>query len=368
VSELLHLVEPTLVGEIGHERSFAESLWLAASGAPVRVWAGRAARLAGTPPWVTVERHFVRSLRKLQAPFLYRRLLSEPGRVLVATATRLDLLSLDWAAGRRAIPPGKVNLYFHWFRDSASKRRTLARIARRHPGLVALGPTASVVEAFRACGFRHAELAPYPITPARGEGPPEAVPFSHLLFAGAPRQDKGFGRFADLVELLARRGETLPVAYQRAARTDRYEEATRRDLARLDRLGYPALRVHAEPLPAEAYAALFAGGVCLQPYDAADFADRVSGVTLDALSAGCPVVALAGTWSARAVARFDAGVVVDDAAPETLLAAVRSVLARYARLQAGARRGGAVLQEENHGRRLYAAVMAARPPDQASVR
>jgi glycosyltransferase involved in cell wall biosynthesis len=359
-AELLHVVEPTLTGEAGHQLSFSESVWLAAQGGPVKVWASRAARLPGTPPWVTVERHFYRALRRLQAPLLYRRLLGQPGRILVATAARLDLIWLDWAAGRRPIPPGKVNLYFHWFRDSASKRRTIERVARRHPGLVVLGPTPSVVEIFRACGVQRAEVAPYPITPPRAGAPPAEVPFSHLLFAGAARQDKGFGRLVDLVEHLARLGERLPVAFQRAPSPDRYEEATRRDLGRLDRLGYPALRTEAEPLPAAAYAALYQGAICIQPYDQVDFADRVSGVTLDALTAGCPVVALQGTWTARAVARFGAGQVVADARPETLLAAVRQVVERYPEYRAAALRGGAALQEENDGRRLYAALMAER--------
>lgn len=367
VKEILHLVEPTLVGETGHELSFAESLWLAAAGDPVVVWAGRAARLPAVPPWVRVERHFVRPLRRLQAPLLYRRLLAGPGRMLVATAARLDLIWLDWAAGRQEIPPGKVSLYFHWFRDSPSKRRTLERAARRRPGLVVLGPTPTVVDVFRSCGFRHAVVAPYPITPVRREGAGES-PFRHLLFAGRARQDKGFGAFADLVELLSRRGEVIPVTYQRAEDAGRYEEATRRDLARLDRLGYPGLRTEAEPLSAPAYAALFSGGICIQPYDAADFADRVSGVTLDALSAGCPVVALRGTWSARAVERFGAGAVVDDVSAETLLGAVRRVVDGYGAFQAGARRGGAVLQEENDGRKLYAAVMASRETAPAIAR
>lgn len=367
MKETLHVVEPTLAGETGHELSFAESLWLAAGGAPVTVWAGRAARIPGAPPWVTVERHFVRSLRRLQAPLLYRRLLARPGRILVATAARLDLITLGWAAGRREIPAGKVSLYFHWFRDSPSKRRTLERAARRQPGLVVLGPTPTVVDVFRACGFRHAEVAPYPITPVRREGAPE-TPFRHLLFAGRARQDKGFGRFVDLVELLSRRGESIPVTYQRADDAGRYEEATRRDLARLDRLGYPGLRAEAEPLSAPAYAALFPGGICVQPYDPADFADRVSGVTLDALSAGCPVVALRGTWSARAVERFGAGAVVDDVSAETLHGAARRVIDGYAAFRAGARRGGAVLQEENDGRRLYEAVMAPRAPAPATER
>jgi hypothetical protein len=116
-----------------------------------------------------------------------------------------------------------------------------------------------------------------------------------------------------------------------------------------------------DPLPAGAYAASFEGGICVQPYHAQKFADRVSGVTLDALTAGCPVVAVAGTWSARMVERFGAGRVVPDVRPGTLLEAVRAVESRYAEYAAAARRGGLALLEENDARRLYAAIAAETP-------
>ena len=356
----LHVVEPTLQSDVGHCLSFASSLCQAAAGRPVTLWIGRGGPLPDFPPWVTVERHFLRRLRRPQALLLYRRLLATPGRVLVATAGRLDLLLLGWAAGGRAIPAGKVHLFFHWFRDSPSKRRTLRAVAERQPGLTLLGPTPSVVGIFRACGVTRAEVVPYPITPS---APPIApTPFRHVLFAGAPRQDKGFGRFVDLVEALSRSAPRLPVALQRdLTGASRYEEATRRDLARLDAIRYPALTTLPEPLPAAGYAAQFQGAICVQPYVPEEFADRVSGVTLDALSAGSPVVALAGTWTARAVERFGAGVVAADAGPEALAAAVREVVARHAELSALARAAGLALRDENDAGRLYRAVVGAGP-------
>jgi glycosyltransferase involved in cell wall biosynthesis len=362
-ADRLHVVEPTLADDAGHCLSFSASLCAAADGRPVTLWVRRGALLPPFPPWVTVERHFGRRLRRLQGLLLYRRLLASPGRVLVATATHLDLLLLAWAAGGRPIPAGKVSLYVHWFRDSPSKRRTLRRQATGQPGLTVLAPTASVVDLFRSCGVPRVELVPYPITPltAHAPGAPAAGPagFRHVLFAGAPRQDKGFGRFVDLVATLARDPAPLPVALQRAAAGDgRYQEATRRDLGRLDALGYPRLATLPDPLPGAGYAAQFQGAVCVQPYVPAEFQDRVSGVTLDALSAGAPVVALAGTWSARAVARFGAGVVVSDAAGERLAAAVREAVARYPELSERARAAGLALHQEHDAGRLYRAVMA----------
>jgi hypothetical protein len=371
---VLHVVEPTLKDEKGHCYSFARSLCAAAGGDPISLWVARDARLPAMPAGVVVRPHFHRRFRRIQAPLLYRKLLAGDGRILVETAERNDLLFLDWAAGGRRIPPGKVFLYFHWYRERAGKRRMLARVARRQPDLGLFGPTPTVVRVLRECGFPRVDLVPYPISgpgsgtqPGAGSGaatgaaedPPR---FRRVLFAGAARQDKGFGAFADLVVHLAATGATTPVAVQaNLDRVEGYDDATRRDLGRLRAARYAPLEALPDPLPADAYAASFAGGICVQPYDAAKFADRVSGVTLDALTAGCPVVAVQGTWSARVVERFGAGRVVPDTRPETLLAAVRAIVAAYGPCSEAARRGGRVLLEENDARRLYAAMAAAAP-------
>ncbi|BDG03082.1 glycosyltransferase family protein [Anaeromyxobacter oryzae] len=350
----LHILEPTLVDEAGHCRSFTESLCAAARGHPVTLWVGRGARLSSLPSEVRVEPHFHRRLRRVQALLLMRRLLRAPGRIFVATAGRVDFVLLDLAARGLEIPPAKVFLYVHWYRDTAARRRTLARIARRRPELVVLGPTEDIVDRLRACGFQRAQVVPYPITPAAPDRAGAPVPFAHVLFAGAARQDKGFRSVVDLVEHLARSDAAVPVVVQSSSEQhDRHDHATRAELERLRALPYPALTLLPETLPAERYGALFAGGICLQPYDVREFANRVSGVTLDALSRGCPIVAVRGTWTARIVDRFGAGVVVDDTTPETLHGAVRAVIDRYPEFQARARRGGASLQEENDSRRLF---------------
>jgi glycosyltransferase involved in cell wall biosynthesis len=86
----------------------------------------------------------------------------------------------------------------------------------------------------------------------------------------------------------------------------------------------------------EAYAANFPGSICLQPYDRADFRDRVSGVTLDALAHGCPIVATAGTWSAAMIEPFGAGIALASPDAESLYVAATALRADYARYQASA--------------------------------
>ncbi len=356
MEKLIHIVEPTLESEAGHCHSFVASLCRArgTGGPELQVWAGRRARLPGLEAaGVTVRPYFSRKVRRLQEFFLLSRLLRSPGRIFIATAGRADLALLDLAA-RGEVPPGKAFLFFHWVRPAPGKEDRLRRAARRQPHVAVLAPTASGAEVFRRCGFEAARVVPYPITPGARTASGEPVPFRHLLYAGAARQDKGFSAVVDLVALLAEKGRDLPVVIQASAdHYDKFDHPTQADIARLDAVRYPFLRIHRETLDASAYAELFRGAVCLQPYRRDDFADRISGVTLDALSAGCPVVATAGTWMARVVDRFGAGRAVGELSPGSLLSAVEEIRADYGRCGENAVRAGRTLQDENSARHLF---------------
>jgi glycosyltransferase involved in cell wall biosynthesis len=155
------------------------------------------------------------------------------------------------------------------------------------------------------------------------------------------------------VERLHEMRSTLPVSVQTSAEHyGKSDDQTRAQIDRLMRLGYPHLSVQPDTMSAAAYARFFAGGICLQPYDRSDFADRASGVTLDALVAGCPVVTVSRTWMARLVERFEAGVVVEEPTAEALHAAVLKIIADYARYQRNARAGGETVRAENSCRPL----------------
>lgn len=352
---VIHIVEPTLESEAGHCHSFVASLCGArrGDGPELHVWAGRGARLPHLAvPGVTVRPYFSRRVRRVQEYFLLSRLLRTPGRIFIATAGRADLALLDLAA-RGEVPPGKAFLFFHWVRPAPGKEERFRRAARRQPHLVLLAPTEKVAEALRRFGFGATRVVPYPITPVAGVPVEEPAAFRHLLYAGAARQDKGFSAVVDLVARLAEAGRDLPVVVQASGdHHGRYDPRTKADIARLEGVRYPHLRILRETLDGPPYADLFRGAICLQPYNRDDFADRISGVTLDALSAGCPVAATSGTWMARVAERFGAGRALDDPSASSLLEAVDGIRADYGRYQENAFRAGWTLQEENSARRL----------------
>jgi len=361
---LVNIVEPTLEGESGHCRSFLLSVCGAGRGreASFRVYGGKGASLPGAKgARCEVVPHFSRRLRRLQAFFLYRDLLKGAGRIFVSTAGRTDMVLLDLAA-KGEIPPGKVFLYFHWLRPSPRKLAYFRRFASSHPGVTVLGPTNAVIGPFRECGFRDARVVPYPITPSVPADDRSGGRFRHALFAGAARRDKGFSRVVDLVCHMASLGVAIPFAIQ--ASPDHYgkhDVGIRDDLDRLRKAAPSWLRIFPDTLAEEEYRAMFDGAIVLQPYAREDFADRVSGVTLDAFSAGAPVVAPAGTWMARAAERFAAGAGISDLSPPSLLSAVEAIRADYPRYRQNALEAGRTLQEE-HGARHLLDVLLSTPP------
>jgi len=369
VDDLVHVIEPTLTDETGHCYSFITSLCTAAPDMRFRLWIARPSDVSFPSANLTVERWFHRKIRRVQAFLLYRRLLADSGRILIATAGRTDLLLLDLS--QCAIPANKVYLYFHWFRDTAEKRRYLKKIAQRHPELVILGPTRAVVSIFTECGFKNVLIAPYPITPVSHEGLCCDAPFRYLLFAGAARKDKGFDHLKDFIVYCAGNNVEIPVTIQTsAAHYDKYDNETSHALDVIRSANYKPLVEITDTLLQAEYLNLFPGAICIQLYDRTDFADRISGITLDALSHGTPIITLAGTWIAAVVKRFDAGIVLEEPDPRLLLAAAQQVIARYDVYREHAYAAGETLQIENsagHLIRILSGVSLAVPVPVAPV-
>lgn len=355
--DIIHVIEPTLTNEAGHCYSFISSFCKAGDvSKTIRLWISRRSELAFPEKNIQISKYFFRKIRRLQSYFLYRKLLAMPGKLFISTAGRGDLFLLDWAS-KSAVPPKKVYLYFHWFNANDKKIASLRKIANKQPNLEILGPTPSVVRVFQDAGFSNARVVPYPISKQNASHQAKPNKFGHLLYAGAARQDKGFSHVVDLVAYLQEHGLQIPVMLQTSREHyGKYDATILPDIQRLQAIAYPHLRLCPETLNACEYANLFAGAICLQLYDSSDFLDRVSGVTLDAFSAGCPVVAAAGTWIAKMASRFDAGVVVEDMSPLQVLSAAQQIISGYESYNKNACVAGKVLQEENSAETLFRVV------------
>ena len=78
-----------------------------------------------------------------------------------------------------------------------------------------------------------------------------------------------------------------------------------------------------------AYLSRFAGALVLAPYAREQFASQVSGIVLDALLHGAPVIATAGTWPGAQVERFGAGETIAERTPEALAKAIDRVFSDW---------------------------------------
>lgn len=363
--DALHIIEPTLSSEAGHCMSLVRSMAEAAHQMGHRettVWAGRT---MAQRPWTApaqLRAHFERRWRRLQALALYRKLLQAPGRVLVATAGSADLVSLDWAARslRQSIPHKKVSVFVHWLNIKPGKAKLFSAIAKRHPGLQVLAPTPRVAQFFQDCGFQ-TKLVPYPLDVSDSAQPHDTRPpaFTHLLVPGAARMDKGFGHIVDLVEEMQQQHLDWPIVVQTSLEHGHDKDvALASALQRLRTCPYGGLQLQHEAMDRTKYQAMFHGAVVIQPYRAADFLDRVSGVTLDALQAGAPVVVTDGTWMSRLVQRHQAGIAAADLSPSGLIQAIQGVLADHEGFAARAQLAAVAVRSEHSARALMEAVLS----------
>lgn len=348
----LHIIEQTLENETGHCFSFISSLASSAVNQLITVWCSRKAAIS-LPGNIEIKRYFYRRLRRLQSVRLFRKLLQTEDSIFISTASRIDIMLMDLAA-KKPIPPGKVFMYIHWFYFTPGKRAHIQKIAKRQPEIIILTPSVFISEEFKKAGFTHTEYVSYPITPRDLSGLySDKAEFRHLLFAGAARQDKGFSKVVDLIEHLCAKKERIPVLIQSSPEHyNKYDKQTKSDIARLEKCSYPFLEKRPATLPGQQYLEMFNGGISLQLYSRNDFADRISGVTLDSLSCGCPVIATSGTWTARTVSEYDAGIVVGQNSADQILAAIKNIMNDYGKYQQNAFKAGRDLQIKHHPRNL----------------
>jgi len=351
--DTIEIVEPTLKDETGHCYSFLSSFCKVSKQVNLNLWISRDADLEFLGQNVNINRYFYRRVRRFQSYLLYRKLLATQNKIFLSTAGIIDLMMLDWAS-KGTISTGKVYLYFHWFNITEKKRNRLKRIAQLQPNIMILGPTASVIDIFLKAGFVNSRIVPYPISTRVLDTRATKNTFTRLLYAGAARQEKGISAIVDLIEHMNTSGLEFPISVQNSAdHHGKYCAATKADIHRLINIHYPYLQLIPETLNSVAYIRQFSGAISIQLYDVSKFQDRISGVTLDALSAGSPIVATAGTWTAKMVDRFNAGIIIDDLQPEKIVSAIQEIISKYGEYSKNAHNGGLRLQQENSAEYLF---------------
>jgi hypothetical protein len=274
---------------------------------------------------------------------------------VITTAGRTDLVLLNFV-GPKPIPPGRVFLYVHQLRLNPRKEAVMRRLAVQQPNLMFICTTGEIEKTLRQCGFLNTMVVlPLPAQSTDGGTTEPSPRFRHVLVAGAARSDKGFSTAVDFIQYLAAEGATVPVSIQTSGdHYGRYDEATQAALARLKDSHYSRLTMLPDTLTRSDYVNLFRGAICLQPYDRTEYANKLSGITLDAFTVGAPVVTLSRTWMAKMVEQFDAGLTVEEPTSEALYRAVEAVRDKYAHYSANAAQAGRSLKNQNQWTPLIA--------------
>lgn len=347
----LHIIEPTLHDETGHCCGYVTSLLEANQPTlfDMELWIDRRGKTLFEQRAAT-HGYFYRRWRILQLFWLYRRLLKQRQAFFVPTAGRIDLAMLHYLAQQR-YSLKQVALHFHQFRRTEKKLKFLQQVARQYPDIAIFTPTQQLTKIFSGAGFRRAEVIACPTYAA--DATANLTPnFCKLLYAGAARMDKGFAVVTDLVRYLATTKQSVSFEIQASApHSGSHNPRIEQCLKDLRALSVPWLKLYTETLTRADYQNLFIGSICIQPYQYEEYHDKFSGVLLDAMYAGCPVITTADTWMGDVVQRFESGIVMREFNSPALWQACQHIISDYATFQANAYQAGQQLRQEHDPRR-----------------
>lgn len=359
MSGALRILEPNLVGNAGHYAEFARAL---------------AERC--TPRFDRLEVHggagmhrvrlldhelitAVPSCAETSESRVLRRLSADcqtPLLILTAKARHtfeLELLHL----GLRH-DPAHITLCFHWQEAGTLQRiaMSLARSVRRKA--TALAVTATTAAFLRCGGWRNVVQIAYP---ARAPSAlPDLLPVpTRLLVAGTARLNKGIHLIAQLADRYSQSQPEIPMLVQTTGkRAGRHGAAEHAPLEQLGQCAWRGLHLDASAPNRDEYARRFSGALVLTPYDPVHFRDNVSGIALDALLHGAPIIATAGTWPARLIERFGCGVCMKTWDAECLQKSIQQAVRQWTDISEAAHHAAVALAAEHDPRHVIDAIPA----------
>jgi len=347
----LHIIEPTLNNTAGHCFTVVHALAMAAHKSlpnyRVHVWAGHdfdGQTMSNSD--AMIHPYFYRRIRRPQLWWLLRRLTAKGDYVLLPTAARSELAIYNFLP-HKLRQQGHVWFYLHQLRMDGARKARLQMLAKRipHANILCTHPVLQSIMA--DAGFLHAKIQPCPFEPPQHAF--KAEDFRRIIFPGEVRLDKNFPFLVKLVAYMHQQRMTIPIMIQAGPNHHGLYSPTVATLIQsLRGIGYAHLEIPQQAFSGEAYLEQYTGGICLQPYRSQDYAAKISGITLDALTRGCPCVAATGTWPAQVLQEFSAGEVCEHLDVVEWLYAIKQVIDDYPRYQQQCRQAMNVLSERHH--------------------
>ncbi len=348
----VHIIEPTLASQAGHCYGYCQSLINVDPELNLELWVNHQGLSLFNHKAVKCHGIFRRRLRKVQQYFLYKRLLKTHDTLFIPTAGRTDMLMLDRLLKKHR-SNARIVLHFHQFSRSDKKLALLKKLANRHHNWVILTPTQRLLNTFIQAGFKHCHAVACPgYTPLPHA---KATHFQYALYAGAARADKGFAHVVTAIKQCQHQSISIPFRMQTSApESGRYDDSSQLALKELNTLRYAKLIAVNHTLDQQHYLQQYSGSICLQAYDTDCYHDKFSAVSLDAICAGAPIITGAGTWIADTVEQFNAGIIVNDYKPDTLISAMQTIIDNYAQYQQNCFAASKKLAELHHPKHTLA--------------
>lgn len=358
----LHIIEPTLNNTAGHCFTVVHSLAMAAREAlpdhQVHTWVGHrfeCARMADSG--AEAHPYFHRRIRRPQLWWLLLRLCKRGDTVLLPTAGRSELaLYAMIPEGLRQ--RGTVWFYLHQLRMDGARATRLTMLAERIPDARILCTHPALKKVVSEAGFRSVEVQPCPFEP------PQHIfsqqPFKRIIFPGEARLDKNLPFIVALVRHLHLEKMDIPVMVQAGPNHHGlFPRPIAQLLQELAQIGYAHLEMPRKALAGDAYLNQFSGGICLQPYRVEDYASKISGITLDALTRGCPCIAQQGIWPAEVLSEFSAGLVCAQLNITSWIDSIQAIITDYATYQQRCQLAMSTLSERHHPLRTLETIIGA---------
>lgn len=347
----LHIIEPTCNDHTGHCYGYIEAITSAADKSlTCHLWLGtNAQKLKFSNKQNILHYFFNYKLRKLQSYFLYKKLLRQQQTIFVSTASALDIFILNKLI-RRITYKNKIILHFHQLNKKTKKLKRLKQVAPNiNEQLLILTPTKQLTDTFRQLGFDHVSTIPCPVPTKPSTTTNAANEAPHLLYAGAARKDKGFPLIVGFIDwLTSQQWQPDFVLQASTTHSGKIDDASQAALQKLPNIDYPNLKQIKTSVSPKQYAQQFDNAITLLIYDIKSYADKFSGICLDALLRGSPIITCRGTWLGDTIERFDAGIVLEQPSPAIIYEAAKKITDNYQEYQQNALQASQILAKEHH--------------------
>ncbi|MBN8889193.1 MAG: glycosyltransferase [Rhodospirillales bacterium] len=202
------------------------------------------------------------------------------------------------------------------------------------------------------------EVQPIPHTPPpRRDAPAGRDARCHFVSLGNARDEKGMFEILLAIRMLAREGGLADCRFTLQC-NDAQPDVAAAIAAFAADLPENCTLLYEKLSSEQYYDILWDSDVVLLPYWRSIYASRTSGVFMESLSAGRPVIATRDTWMADELRHYGAGVLCDDRDPAALCAAMRAAIAGRAALARQAEAGRAAWLAVHNGAALVADLFA----------